>query len=252
MKKGLKVFLIIVIVLVLIAGAAVLVLPRILVDATVSKVGGKEIVAAEKFEDYSVVLDENVTEAENSHISVDIPSKYVYDSDKNIENSQVFSESGGVKVIVMDKWEWGEEMNLVAILEKGEYENYKFDGKAFMAEIENMGLPMPDSAFNTYKFLYLMDKKQYDTLNLNQRIIYAVAATMRNEMLPEMGEAYIYETDTVKGFVHVRENVDSENGKYFVTLEIYGANDLNTSTTVMVYTDDLDEAYGIMNSAVEK
>ncbi len=251
MKKGLKIFLIIVIVLVLIAGAAVLVLPRVLVDVAVSRVDGKEIIPAAYFTEYEV-KNENTATATNEHILMDIPEKYVLDSEAEIESSQVFKENDKTKIVVMDKWEWGEEMNLVAILEKGEYENYKFDGKAFMAEIENMGLPMPDSAFNTYKFLYLMDKEQYDTLNLNQRIIYAVAATMRSEMLPELGEAYIYETDTVKGFVHVRENVDSENGKYLVTMEIYGANDLNTSTTVMVYTDDLNEAYSIINSAVEK
>ncbi len=249
MKKGLKIFLTIIIIIALLAGAALLIVPRVLIDAFVKESGGKEMTAVKCFENYSVVLEENTAESGNGHITVDIPAKYVPDSEDKLENAQVFGEDDKSNVVVMDKWDWGEDMNLVGTLEKGEYEQYKFDGEALVEEFDDMGLPMPDSAYNTYKCLYLLDNKEYSIVNLNQQIIYAIAAAMRQELMPELGEAYIYETDKIKGFVHVRENTESENGKYMVTMEIFDVNDLNTSTTIMVYTDDINEAYGILNSA---
>lgn len=68
-------------------------------------------------------------------------------------------------------------------------------------------------------------------------------------MLPRLGKPYIYENGNIMGFISVNENSETEDMKYKVIMEIYKADDLNRSTTVMIYTNDINEAYAVMNSA---
>ena len=250
MTKRKTVTIIIIIAAVLLVGylAVSVVVPRVMlhnmIQETLADIGD----GAEYFTEYSIANREATFSADNGHIMIDIPEKCVK-QDLDFNDTQFYKEDNQCMVILLQE----DELDGMNILDPEKFDNSDYKVKIGLDQltkgIESFGNGLPNSAYGTWKCSYMLDEEDYNPWDLNNQVAYSIVGVLKMSIaLP--GEISIYERDDICGFVSVIENSDSENqGKYNVTLEIYTKDNLNKSTAVLVTTNNLEEAYAIMNSA---
>ena len=249
MAKRKTVTIIIIIAAVLLVGylAVSVVVPRVmlhkLITETLSDIGD----GAEYFTEYSVNHTGGTISADNGYIAVDIPE--VYKKQDELSTSQLYRKNDTNYICILEYDDFS-EFNL---LDPQNYENYDFEVEIgieeFVAGVESFGKGLPDSAYGTYKCIYMMDKDDYNPFNFNNQVAYYAMGTLKT-VVGTWGAVTVYENDNICGFVHISERTYIEEGaKYFGLLEIYSKDNLNELTTIMIHTDNLQEIYATMNSA---
>lgn len=239
---------------VLIAGylAISVLLPRIFLHNFIKESLPDVGSAAEFFTEYSIFETDDTINVSNGHISMDIPAEYAFDEEYSLETADLYKDNDKHSVILMDVWEWGDTMNLMSSFDSKDYNmdyDLKMGAEGLKKGFEKLGNGLPDSGFATYKCMYMLENSDYSFWNFNQQVAYMITGTMKTVLAPAFGDIYIYENGDICGFVHVRESENPDvNGKYSVLFQIYLADDLNTSSSVLIKTDSLEEAYAIMNS----
>ncbi len=250
MTKKKKITIAIIIAAVLLVGYLVIgvILPRILLHSMIKKTLGTVGSGAEYFTDYSAAYTGGTVTAENGHIIIDVPDTCPKQGDF-LEDAQLFKEENQHMVIMLGS----DELEGMNILDPENFDVSDYKVKIGLDEIteaiEDFGNGLPDSAYGTWKCAYMLDEEDYKPLSLKNQVAYSVIGVLKVS-LPIYGEISVYERDDICGFVTVRENADPEKeGKYTVSLEIFTKDNLNKSTMVMVTTNNLNEAYALINSA---
>jgi len=224
------------------------IVPRVMLHNMIQETLGGVGDGAEYFTEYSVAHTEATFSADNGHIVIDIPEKCVK-QDLDFDGTQFYKEDNKCMVILLQ----GDELDGMNLLDPEKFDNSDYKVKIGLDQltkgIESFGNGLPNSAYGTWKCSYMLDKEDYNPWDLNNQVAYSVVGVLKMSIaLP--GEISIYERDDICGFISVRENFDPENqGKYDVVLEIYTKDNLDKSTAVMIRTNNLEEAYAIMNSA---
>ena len=228
--------------------AVSIIVPRVMlhniIQETLADVGD----GAEYFTEYAAVHTGETISADNGHIFIDIPKECVSQG-VVFETTQLYKENDKHMLIIME----ADELDGMNLLDPEKFDNSDYKVKIGLDQltkgIESFGNGLPDSAYGTWKCSYMLDEEDYNPWDLNNQVAYSVVGVLKKS-IALMGEISIYERDDICGFVSVSENADPENqGKYIVILEIYTKDNLNKVTTVIISTDNLDEAYAVMNSA---
>ncbi len=218
-------------------------------------------IVATDFDRYDITLSGEAKEISNGHITVDIPERFIKDESVTLSTEVYKHETGGVKecVMLIEVYDWGEEMSLVKALDSSQYLEigHKIGAEQLKQGFDALNSTSPDSAYNTYKCMYMLSKDDYNFWNLNQQIAYGIMATVKSKIMSAYDDnVFIYEKGDICGFVSYTELTEEQTkdssdkqARYNVKLEIFNKSDLNTSSTVLMYCNDLNEAFAIMNSA---
>ena len=228
--------------------AVSIIVPRVMLHNMIQETLGGVGDGAEYFTEYSVGHTETTFSAGNGHIMIDVPERCLK-QDIDFQEAQFYKEDNQCMVILLAS----DEIDGMNLLDPEKFDNSDYKVKIGLDQltkgIESFGNGLPDSAYGTWKCSYMLDEEDYNPWNLNNQVAYSIVGVLKISIaLP--GEISIYERDDICGFVTVRENADPENqGKYSVMLDIYTKDNLNKSTTVMVTTNKIEDAYAVMNSA---
>lgn len=246
-KKGITIAIIIVSVLLVGYLALGVFLPRILLAVVVNKatdVGE----GASSFTHYDVTGD-NTKEINNGKMTISIPEGYI-EKDMGERECQMYTadESQKYTIVLMDPLDMS-YMNLLSEenLENSDI-NIKLGSEQIKKGFEKLGKGCPDSGYNTYKCIYLLEEDDYSFWDLEKGMAYSVAGFLKH-VSPSWGTVYIYDNGDVCGFVHINELSDPNKAKYRGTLELYSKSDLNTVSTIMIMANTAEEIYAVANSA---
>ncbi len=250
MTKKKKITIVIIVAAVLLVGylALAVVVPRVMLHLMIKKTLGGVGSGAEYFTEYSAAYTGGTITAENGHIIIDIPETCLK-QEEFLETAQLFKEENKHMVIMMNS----DELTDMNLLDPENFDSSDYKVKIGLKDLtkgfEGFGNGLPDSAYGTFKCAYMLDEEDYNPMSLKNQVAYSVIGVLKT-ILSVYGEVRIYERDNICGFVTVRENAEPEKeGAYTVSLEIYTKDNLNKSTMVMVTTNNLDEAFALINSA---
>ncbi len=249
MRKTVKIILIIAGILLFLGVAAWLLVPRILLA-----VGSHALLAdvgeAATYCTAFDIRDEDVQTIDNGHIAIDIPAEMIkkeFDADSAIETLVYYSPDNNQAVLLMTPDDMS-DMNLL------EAENTEDTMAARLltpskAQLETgfaaMGNGLPDCAYNTFKCIALLEEEDNSFWNLNQASAYATAATVK-KLLAQYETTQLYETEEIHALIY---STTKEDGRTGFILDIYRTDDLNTVSTVIINSKDMNEAYAVLNSA---
>ncbi|MBQ8569145.1 MAG: hypothetical protein IJ446_08005 [Oscillospiraceae bacterium] len=257
MTKTKKIIIIIVTVVLLAAFFIWVLLPRIIFKSFADKylddcfdVKGSYFEA----ENYSVTNDSYVT-VSNKYISLDIPADLVPYNDFPDENGYprfYFTEPKTSKSLCLlqpstDKF----DITDPAYTEGMENEaNMKVALEELIEAIESFGNGIPDSKYNTYKAIYLLEREDNSFWNFNKAVGFNTLGSLRAISVNGYESVYIYETDDICGTVLIEKDIDEEKGYsgYSAVFDAYLYDDLNTNYTVMINMESLEEIYAVINS----
>ncbi|MBE6880744.1 MAG: hypothetical protein E7490_07940 [Ruminococcaceae bacterium] len=234
------------------------------------------------YDKHSVTYTCDTKEITNGHIIMELPSDFNKQKEVNVSNGPTvvygpeinktfYKKDGsavefntGDNIIVMFPDEWGDTMNLIKNHNNIEYlpTTSKISKAQLKRGFEILGYGLPDSSFNTFKCAFLLEGKDYGFWNFEANLAYTTIALIRDKAIGYYRDkCIIFENDEVCGFIGVQQ-ADEENvgfieyestagytKRYFVLVEIYDKNDLNTSTSMLLEVDDLDIVYSLINSA---
>lgn len=246
MNKTAKIILTVVSILSVLSFAAWLLVPRILLAASTKAILDDVGEAATYFTEYDV-RNEDVQTIDNGHIAIDIPADYTI-KDTHIDSVIIYKKPETNLTLLMIDSDNMSEMNLLKEETLSEYltdVQFNIGTKQLTKGFEVLGNGLPDSAYNTFKCIWMLDKEDNSFWNTNQATAFLVTGTLKN-ILIQYENTMIYETDDICGFVGYTQ---LDNGIFRVRLEMYQTDDLNTVSTVMLRVKDLETAYAVMNSA---
>lgn len=252
MSKTKKVVLIIVGIILFLAIAAWILVPRILIligvkalddieEIPVSTISAETIANADMGETQRI-------EAEG--ISLEIPAELKqeeYDLDTLVYRSPVENEDETPEhsILVMG----ATDMHEVSFTQSEAMETpmlVKIEQKKALKGFEAMGMPVPDSAYNTFKMVYTLTEDDYSFWNLNQGVAYFAGRALQTVVLL-YDRAELFETEDLCGFI----NCSDKKSQYI--LQIYSKDDLNTVYDVVIRSEDPDLVYAVLDSVeIEK
>lgn len=214
--------------------------------------------ASTYFTEYDVVFDSSDSTQRVTHngITVTIPEAYK-EKEISLENTYQYSIMGEddkalESVVFMAPYD-ASDMNLFSEENLAEMNGSfieKYAVKQLMKGFEKLGHGVPDSAYNTLKSASLLTADDYSFWNWKQGFAYVVSGMLKNTIyLSDYN--YIYETDDMCGFIHVRDLSYSEQDyNYYLIVKVYSTKDLGTEYGLLIRCNSLDVAYGIINSIV--
>ncbi len=252
MSKTKKVILIIAGILLFLAIAAWILVPRILV-----LIGVKSIDMIEEIP-VSTISAETIANAdmgetqriEADGISLEIPAdlkREKHDLDALVYRSPVENEDETPEhsILVIG----ASDMHEVSFTQSEAIETpmlVKLEQKKVLKGFEAMGMPVPDSAYNTFKMAYTLTEDDYSFWNLNQGMAY-FAGNALQEVVMLYDRVELFETEDLCGFI----NYSDEKTQYI--LQIYSKDDLNTVYDVVVRSQNPDLVYAVLDSVeIEK
>lgn len=209
---------------------------------------------AQQYNKFDIAYSGETIEVSNGNITLKLPAKYVK-QDISMDRGE-FYKAADENVTVIMPFSWDEEFDLTTA------KDYDVEANITAEEVvkgfQSIWGITPDCAYNTIKCAYLTEKDCYNFWDINSQKAYIVSATLKNT-LTNREDILIYEKGDICGFVSWFERTDSEikelqdkygeATKYVATLEIFTKNDLNSSNTILVKANSLDEVFAIMNSA---
>ncbi len=244
-KKNITIVIIVAVVLLVGYFAIGILLPRILLSMTVDKllnIGE----SAPPFTHYDIKTD-NTVEISNGKIAVTIPDDYIQ-KDLGELKAQMYGKDEKASVILMEP-EDGSYMNLLAEENLKNYDvGVRISADSVKRGFEKIGNGFPDTAYTTYKCVYMLDEEDYSFWDLEQGVAYAVTGVIK-QIIPQWGQVYLYENEEICGFVHINQIAENDAIVYRGTLELYSKSDLNTINTLLISVQTVEEIYEILNSA---
>lgn len=201
----------------------------------------------EYFTDFSIKNDNTFT-LENGHISVEIPADFT-----EVEPSEYSGHSAEYER-VEDEWLWitkPTEQNTTFFFTAARFSNEISAPKtdAVKNAFESFGLGYPETAYDLFKAIYLLENEDYNFFNLDAAKTFLFAGEYKVNPISDE-TTLIYERDDIRGFIDIRNNGNpDENGKYTAALRIFTTADIDVRTVIQIRTNSLEEAYGIINSA---
>ena len=213
---------------------------------------------AKQYDKYDITYNGETTDISTGIITLKLPAKYE-EQDVAIDSAEIY-KAAGENISVIKPFNWGGNFDLTA--DRDEYPFYYVNEDVTAAEIvkgyQSMWGITPDCAYNTMKGAFLTEKDCYNSLDINSQKAYIVSTTLKKILGAGSYNILIYEKGDICGFVTWFERTDSEikelkekygqSTRYVASLEIFTKSDLNTSTTILVKVDNLDEVFAIMNS----
>lgn len=252
MSKTKKIILIIVGIILFLAIAAWILVPRILV-----LIGVKSIDMIEEIP-VSTISAETIANAdmgktqriEKEGISLEIPAdlrQEKHDLDALVYRSPVENEDETHEhsILVMG----ASDMHEVSFTQSEAMETpmlVKLELKKVIKGFEAMGMPVPDSAYNTFKMAYTLTEDDYSFWNLNQGVAYFAGSALQ-EAVMIYDRVELFETEDLCGFI----SCSDKKSQYI--LQIFSKNDLNTVYDVVIRSEDPDLIYAVLDSVeIEK
>lgn len=252
MSKTKKIILIIVGIILFLAIAAWILVPRILV-----LIGVKSIDMIEEIP-VSTISAETIANAdmgetqriEKEGISLEIPAdlrQEKHDLDALVYRSPVENEdeTPGHSFLVMG----ASDMHEVSFTQSEAMETpmlVKLELKKVIKGFEAMGMPVPDSAYNTFKIAYTLTEDDYSFWNLNQGVAYFAGSALQ-EAVMIYDRVELFETEDLCGFI----SCSDKKSQYI--LQIFSKDDLNTVYDVVIRSEDPDLIYAVLDSVeIEK
>lgn len=222
-------------------------LPRIMLYKIVKNSLPSIDKTAEYFTDFNMT-NNDVQTIDNGYISVKIPDRFIHNEEKAELIPYLYNTSDNSETFFFMP-EKG-DLNGLNLLNPEMYKD--IDGvpsdigiKEITKGFESIGKGLPDSAYNTYKLMLLINKDDYSFWNLKKGVCFSIAAVMKEILMSSYGEFYLYERDNIRGIIMITEIED----KYQVIFDIYNSDDLNTVHTLQIGVKNIDDAYAIINSA---
>lgn len=250
MSKTKKIVLIIIITIATLVILAWIFVPRLIVLYVARELEEDLGPGAEYFTEYNTTL-ENVQSISYDGLTMNIPTNYV---EKDIELKVIMyivpdeTNTAIESVLIMDSYDLS-EMNLFSE-ENLEALTADLPAKIGVNQIvrgfEALGNGLPDSAYGTYKSSALLTTDDYSFWNLKQGIAYVISGMLKYTSI--IGDYnYIYENEDICGLIHVTLP-ENQEFKYYIIAEMFSTDDLGTEHTVLIKTNSLEEAYGMINS----
>ena len=249
MTKKKTITIIIIIAAVLLVGYLALgvLLPRIFIAVAVNKMLDVGESAA-PFTHYDVTGD-NTMDVSNGRMTISIPEGYI-EKDMGDLGAQMYTADQTQKftIIIMDP----SDMSYMNLLSEDNLKsldvNVNFTRKQIERGFEKLGNGCPDSSYNAYKCIYMLEDDDYSFWDLEKGIAFAITGILK-QIMPYWGTVYMYDNGDVCGFVHINEFTEPEEAKFRGTLELYSKSDLNNVTTIMIMANTAEEIYAVANSA---
>ena len=238
MKKK-KIIALVGILVVLMAVAALILVPRVRLYNAVKDIDLGPV--GEMFTQYDVT-DDSLVRIEEEYCYISVPEDYKYEENDLIK-SYKHSEDEAVSIPV----DTNEET--FVFLDDSYGETFElFDIEMQMKDLEkgfeDLGYGIPDNEYNTLKNMYLLNEDDYSFWNYNKGLAYALTARMKSETM-WMSKQYIYEREDVYATVLARL---WEDGKCYYHATVYNPEDLNKSFVIIIRTYDEQTAMAILNS----
>ncbi len=246
MKKTTKIIVTIVSILLVLGLAAWFFIPRIYISLGTKAILPDVGEAATYFTAYDV-RSEDVQTISNGHIAIDIPAEYVQ-KDVELNSPIIYQNSEKTASILLTAPDDRSDLNLMnadSFSETVSGLRGVYSVNQIRKGFERLGNGLPDSAYNTYKCIHLLDEDDNSFWNFNQGLAFLITGTLKG-IVPAFGEVEIYETEDICGFVEVSVQ---EDGSISGWLTIYRADDLNTVSSVKFTGMDRETIYAVMNSA---
>lgn len=245
MSKKTKIIITVVSILVVLGLAAWFFVPRILIFLGTKSILPDVGESASYFTAYDVHA-EDVQTVGNGHITVDIPADF--EVNKEYEGGIVYRNADETASLLIMEPSDMSELNLLdadSFSETISGLQGAYSVNQIRKGFEKIGNGLPDSAYNTFKCVYLLDEDDNSFWSFNQGLAFMISATLK-QTTPAYGHVEIYETDEICGFVHVQEH---EDGTATGLLEIYRTDDLGTVNSMIIKNVERETIYAIMNSA---
>ena len=208
--------------------------------------------SAEYFTKYDIA-DDGLVMTDIGDITIGMPADFEL-KDTNSQDIAMYRDKNNINLGVTVNTT-ATELEGMSLFYRDSYdvpdEEYELITKHLTEWFNALGNGLPDSAYNTYKCMYLLSDDDRSFWDIGQNIAFGITGILR-ESIPAWGEEiYIYETDDKCGFVHVSYPTDTREC-YRVTVDLYSTDDLNAPYTVMINSESLEEAYAIVNSIAIK
>ncbi len=228
------------------------IVPRIVLSVALSEYVPFVGEAAAYYTEYDVT-DDSLVIVEAEHCTIGIPADYVQKELSADIHSDYYHdpENDGLSVMIVEPQD---DLERLSLFYRGHYENVSDEQYEFIISVlekwyNALGKGIPDTAYDTYKGVHLLDESDRGFWNMGRSIAFGITGILKLQM-PMFGDYYIYETDEMCGFVSIGDHTDE--GYYYVTAEMYSVDDLNQPYNFIIRTKTAEEAYTIVNSITIK
>lgn len=208
---------------------------------------------AKYYEHYSVQPNFEYITVDNGLFSAIIPSDFIA-RDRKEEYLPLIYRSSDEKQYeyVMFTNIVGEPMDLTDPEQYEDMDNVTADMgmKQLTRGFEKIGHGLPNSSYNTYKATALLMRDDYSFWDLEKAVAFSILGIFKEIAYYDVDTLYIYETDDMCGIIQINRYIDEETDfdGYRVIFEMYNADDLNTSYTLMLGMQSLEDIYAVINS----
>ncbi len=244
MMKKKKIWIVVIVAMVVLVAAGIFFVPRVVLYQALQQTEMEITATAQYFTEYDIKNDELVT-IETDNFYIDIPADFV--PGDTIETAIMYELPDEGLYVAWIKENEPVDMNLLnpEIYEDKENNPYGIRVKNVKKGFEALGYGTPDSFYNTSKCAMLLQEDDYSFWNLNEMVAYYYALLIKNETMWG-AERYIYETDDKYAFINVM--YDEDNGKCRCIAEFLRPDDLQTPYSVLIWAEDRETAFAIVNS----
>lgn len=241
-----------VVVLLLVAGAAWFMVPRVkLYNAAreLTETGFPEQTHYEYFNQFDVVYasDQPVQTVSYDGLSVDIPADWTI-LETSLENSLTYeSPDNNQRIVLIEASDLTGyslfHQELVQELSTGLSHKVDFDNLYYGFKALNM--TMPDNAYDTMKSALILERDNYSLFNMDQTMVYYIVGMLKS-VEQEFALNYIYESEDICATYHV--SPPSDGHPYRIVADVFSAKDLNKAYSLVIRTDSEETLYAMMNS----
>ena len=230
--------------------------PRLAIYHLVSKTFPDAGLKAEAFESYNVTDDSLVT-IEYSDFTIGIPDNYIEKEFAEDASFEMYHDIDNYdcNIVILKDAQNLEDINLLnasnytdtASSEYGTTIDSDTVVKLLKKWFKSLGNGIPDSAFDTFKCVLLLDNNDKSIFNIGQNIAFAIECTIKDALIGDMDAAYIYETEEKCAIIRVHTLMDTQPN-YIMYVDVYNTDDLNTCYSIIIRSNTLEETYPIINS----
>lgn len=263
-KKILKIILIVVISLVVLATLIGTIGLRLVIRHYAKQVTAEMTPPAEYFTEYDQTLADfgEMQDITHNGMTVTIPA-YFQELEMPMHETYMYGvideegNSSDTECIILSRPDDVSDLSLFSeesMAEMGDSFLKKYALKKLAKGFEDLGHGIPDNAYTTLKSTSLLSKDDYSFWNWQQGFAYVVSGLLKNAYFT-FDYNYIYETDDICGIIHVRDYTLDTDGstkgyKYYIIAEMYSTDDFSTSRVLLIRSNSLEMAYGMINSIV--
>lgn len=225
-------------------------LPRLVLYKTVKDFLPSLDKKIEYFADFSI-LKNDVQTIDNGYISLKIPSDYAHDTRKLELLPYVYRSTDNEELVMLLKE--SSDLSKLNMLDPEYFENMEdvpkdMGIKELTDGFEKIGNGLPNSAYNTYKCALLTERDDYSFWDIKKSVCFSIVAVYKKIITSNYDEIYLYEKDDKRGIIFIKHPHDDTKTET-VTVELFSADDLNTSYSIIIGTKSVEDAFAVINSA---